>query len=119
MCYVDITTAKIGNMKYITSQKQNEILGKYSLNQNYPNPFKPSTTIQYGLPSRSTVRLIIYNILGQVVKVLINAEQKSGYQSVVWNANVASGLYFYRAEATSIEYPGKRFIEAKKMVLLK
>jgi predicted lipoprotein with Yx(FWY)xxD motif len=91
----------------------------FSLNQNYPNPFNPSTTIQYSLPARSTVRLVIYNTLGQVVKELINTEQQAGVQSVIWNANVASGLYFYRLEATSIDDPSKRFVETKKMLLLK
>jgi hypothetical protein len=91
----------------------------YALLQNYPNPFNPSTTIQYGLPARSSVRLVIYNILGQIVKELINAEQKAGYQSVLWNANVSSGIYFYRIEATSKDDPSKRFTETKKMLLLR
>jgi L-ascorbate metabolism protein UlaG (beta-lactamase superfamily) len=91
----------------------------FQLFQNFPNPFNPSTTIQYGLPLRSFVRLVVYNILGQVVKELINTEQQAGYQSVVWDANVASGLYFYRLEATSTDDPNKRFIDTKKMLLLK
>jgi hypothetical protein len=92
---------------------------EFALGQNYPNPFNPSTTIQYVLPTRSTVRLVIYNILGQVVKELVNTEQQAGYQSVVWNANVSSGLYFYRLEATSKDDPSKRFDETKKMILLR
>jgi hypothetical protein len=96
-----------------------DIPTEYSLNQNYPNPFNPSTTLRYGLPTRSTVRLLIYNLLGQVVKELVNTEQQAGYQSVVWNANVSSGLYFYRIEATSKDDPSKRFVETKKMLLLK
>jgi hypothetical protein len=92
---------------------------EFALHQNYPNPFNPATTIQYALPTRSIVRLVIYNILGQVVKELINTEQQAGYQSVVWNANVASGMYFYRIEATSLDNPNKRFVDTKKMLLLK
>jgi len=91
----------------------------YSLAQNFPNPFNPSTTLRYGLPARSSVRLVIYNVLGQVVKELVNTEQKAGYQSVVWNANVSSGLYFYRIEAISKDDPSKRFVETKKMLMLK
>jgi outer membrane protein assembly factor BamB len=92
----------------------------YALAQNYPNPFNPSTKIQYVLPVRSTVRLIIYNLLGQVVNELLNAEQQAGVQSVVWNnANVASGIYFYRIEAVSLDGSNKRFVETKKMLLLK
>jgi len=91
----------------------------FELSQNFPNPFNPSTSIQYGLPSRSIVRLVIYNVLGQVVKELINAEQPAGYQSVLWNANVASGMYFYRLEAISVVDPSIRFVQTKKMLLLK
>jgi hypothetical protein len=100
-------------------QYGSEIPKAYSLSQNYPNPFNPSTIIQYGLPVRSTVRLIIYNMLGQVVKELINSEQQAGHQSVVWNAIVASGMYFYRIEAISLEKPSRRFLQTKRMLLLK
>ena len=96
-----------------------EIPSTFSLEQNYPNPFNPSTTIKYGLPERSSVHLVIYNILGQVVKEMIHADQQAGYQSFVWNANVASGIYFYRIETTSLEDPNKHFAETKKMLLLK
>jgi hypothetical protein len=65
------------------------------------------------------VRLVIYNVLGQVVKELVNTEQQAGIQSAVWNANFSSGMYFYRIEATSKDDPSKRFIETKKMLLLK
>jgi len=91
----------------------------YSLSQNYPNPFNPSTTLRYGLWTRSRVRLIVYNILGQIVADLVHAEQAAGWNQVVWNANNASGLYFYRLEAISIDDPSKRFIDVKKMILLK
>jgi hypothetical protein len=91
----------------------------FALSQNFPNPFNPSTSIQYGLPSQSSVRLVIYNVLGQAVKELVNAEQPAGYQSVVWNANVSSGIYIYQLEAVAIGDPSKRFVETKKMLLLK
>jgi len=91
----------------------------YSLSQNYPNPFNPSTTIQYSLPKNSLVRIQIYNVLGQMVAELVNSEQASGYQSAVWNAKVASGMYFYRMEATDINNQNNRFVDIKKMLLLK
>ena len=105
----------------LTGVKNNQsgIPTVFSLSQNYPNPFNPSTTIQYGLPARSIVRIVIYNILGQAVKELINSEQQAGYQSIVWNAKVASGMYFYRIVATSLDNTNKRFIETKKMLFLK
>jgi hypothetical protein len=91
----------------------------FALHQNYPNPFNPSTTIRYDLPTRSSVRLAIYNTLGQIVKELINVEQSAGPQSVVWYANVPSGMYFYRLEAASLNYLSKRFVETKKMLLMR
>ena len=66
------------------------------LSQNYPNPFNPSTTIRYALPKRSQLKIRIINLLGQVVAELMNTEQAAGYQSIIWNAKVTSGIYFYR-----------------------
>jgi hypothetical protein len=86
---------------------------EFRLEQNYPNPFNPSTTIQYGIKERSSVELILYDILGREVKVLVNEEQDAGYYKINFNAkSLASGIYFYRIQA------GK-FIETKKMILLK
>lgn len=91
----------------------------YSLSQNYPNPFNPTTTIRYGLPSTSHVSLKIYNILGQLIVDLKNTEQTTGWYETTWNANVSSGLYFYRIDAVSTADPNKRFTQLKKMILLK
>jgi hypothetical protein len=91
----------------------------FMIEQNYPNPFNPSTIIHYAIPTRSHVRLQIYNTLGLLVSELVNGDQNAGYQSIVWNATVASGLYFYRIEASEVGNPANRFIETKKMILLK
>ncbi|MCD6176615.1 MAG: T9SS type A sorting domain-containing protein, partial [Candidatus Cloacimonetes bacterium] len=69
---------------------------------NYPNPFNPTTTISYDLPSDGEIELSIYNIRGQQVKTLIKGEQIAGSYEVVWNGkdnnekSVSSGLYFYK-----------------------
>lgn len=98
----------------------NPIPVNYRLQQNYPNPFNPVTTLRYDLPASSQVRFIIYNVLGEEVAVLIDDVQLAGYQSVKWDAsNCASGVYFYRLEATGISDPSRRFTEVKKMLLLK
>jgi hypothetical protein len=89
----------------------------YELVQNYPNPFNPSTIIRYALPIASRVKLTVYNVLGQVVGELVNQEQTAGWKEVEWNADVSSGIYFYRIEATSD--PNNRFVQVKKMLLLK
>lgn len=91
----------------------------FNLYQNYPNPFNPSTTIQYALPFRSHVRIQIFNILGQLVTEVVNSEQAAGYRSFVWNPNVASGIYFYKIEAVDVGNPNNRFMNTKKMILLK
>jgi len=93
---------------------------EYHLAQSYPNPFNPTTTIRYDLPTQSRVSLTIYNLLGQVVATLANGTFSAGYQSAVWNASsLASGIYFCRLEATSVGNPSKTFTQVKKMVLLK
>jgi uncharacterized delta-60 repeat protein len=92
---------------------------EFALNQNYPNPFNPTTTIGYTLPSSCSVRLTVFNVLGQVVNELLNEEQTTGWHQATWNPHVASGLYFYRIEATSLKDPSIRFSETKKMLLLR
>jgi hypothetical protein len=101
------------------SRGASEIPTKFVLDQNYPNPFNPSTTVRFGLPVRSRVRLTIYNTLGQQITQLANEEMNAGSYAMTWNANVASGMYYYRIEAVSEENPNKRFVDVKKMILLK
>jgi len=90
----------------------------YALQQNFPNPFNPVTTIKYQLPKTSDVMLKIYNVLGQSVITLLNERQEAGYKSVIWNgmneagAKVSTGIYFYVMEAGN-------FRSIKKMMLLK
>ena len=89
------------------------------MEQNFPNPFNPSTIIRYGLSARSEVRLEIFNVLGQKVGELVNAEQSEGYHSITWHAAVPSGIYFYRVEARSTANPNDRFTQIRKMILMK
>ena len=91
----------------------------YSLDECYPNPFNPKTTIKYSLPEISKVELTIYNILGQVVTKILDCVELPGYHSIEWNAPIASGVYFYRLEASSTTNPSKSFIKVKKMILLR
>jgi len=90
----------------------------YSLNQNYPNPFNMETTIKVELPEDSEFSLRIYNLSGRLVKTLVDGKQSAGYYAVSWNGkdergiNVASGAYLYELKA-------KKFIEVRKMILLR
>ncbi len=113
-------------MRYVTLggsmagvKKSPGVADDFNLSQNYPNPFNPSTTICYGLPNRSSVRIVITNTLGQQVAVLENGEREAGFHEVEWRANVASGIYFYRIDAVSVNDPNNRFVQVKKMLLLK
>ena len=93
---------------------------KFSLNQNYPNPFNPTTTIKYsvGGAGATNVKLIIYNILGQRVRTLVNDTKSPGQYSAIWNGRndsgieVSSGIYLYWFKA-------RDFMETKKMIFLK
>lgn len=88
------------------------------LSENYPNPFNPSTTFRYGLSKPGQVTLRVYNVLGKLVKTIIDEHQTEGYHEVGWDgkneagATVASGIYVYRLTTGD-------FVETKRMLLLK
>jgi hypothetical protein len=85
--------------------------GDYYLAQAYPNPFNPSTTIGYGLPQASHVKLDIYDILGNLVTTLIDEYQPAGIHQTVWNAgDLASGTYIYRIETGQFHKVGKAML---------
>jgi len=85
----------------------------FVLEQNYPNPFNPNTKIRYKISELSSVKLTVYNLLGEKVIDLVNSEQGEGSYEVEFNASkLPSGIYFYRLQADS-------FIETKRMLLLK
>ncbi|MEO8168562.1 MAG: T9SS type A sorting domain-containing protein, partial [bacterium] len=90
----------------------------FALSQNYPNPFNPVTTIRYQLPSQRDVSLHVYNVLGQVVRTLVQETQPAGTYSIEWNGlndvgtSVGSGIFFYHIKAGD-------FTDTKKMILLK
>ncbi len=95
-----------------------ELPKTFALYQNYPNPFNPTTTFRYDLPKSSHVKLVIYNMLGQKVRIVINAVQEAGIRSVQWDGKsdagvqVASGVFFYRLEAGD-------FVKVRKMLLMR
>ncbi|MDR3611618.1 MAG: T9SS type A sorting domain-containing protein [Ignavibacteriaceae bacterium] len=85
----------------------------FVLSQNYPNPFNPSTVISYSLPKASNIKLIVYNTIGQTVKVLEIGFKNAGNYSVNFNAsNLPSGIYFYQLDAG-------QYSQVKKMLFLK
>jgi len=85
----------------------------YMLGNNYPNPFNPSTTINYALGHAGEVRLTIYNVLGQEVQTLVNEVQTAGSHQIHFDASaLASGIYLYRLETEG-------FTATNKMILMK
>lgn len=101
-----------------TISETQPIITDYKLFQNHPNPFNPSTTIRYALPMDSEVKLVIYNVLGQKVRTLVNEPMKAGYHHVMWDGLndagdvVAPGIYIYLFETGD-------FRKVQKMILLK
>jgi hypothetical protein len=94
-------------------QSPNELPTIYSLSQNYPNPFNPSTNIEFTLPVRSDVRLMLVNVLGQVVKEIATGNYNAGTHQVTLDASsLASGVYFYKLQTAN-------FSDVKKLVLMK
>ncbi|HPT72720.1 MAG TPA: T9SS type A sorting domain-containing protein, partial [Candidatus Cloacimonadota bacterium] len=124
--YPDIPTYQTNHRKHLQqllelmnkSDNQSAPVSVLSLGHNYPNPFNPSTTIEYSVPMTAKVKLRIYNIRGQLVKELVNQTVEPGRYKAVWEGknnaghSVASGVYFYRIEAN-----GKTI--TKKMLMLK
>ncbi len=105
------------------NDKGTNIPEQFALYQNYPNPFNPSTTIKFSLPVSSNVKLQVYNLLGEVVKEIVNSNLPAGLHSFIWNADnsknikVTSGIYFYRLTADGTD--GSKYSEVRKMILLK
>jgi hypothetical protein len=116
----------------ITSVSTNDYpmtISDYVLYQNYPNPFNPSTKIGYQLKERAYVKLMVYDIKGELVSVLVNKEQNAGYYEAEFSSssiknqessiqNLASGIYLYRIEIIG-EGKIPVYTEMKKMLLIK
>lgn len=102
----------------VTSQFETEIPKTFALYQNFPNPFNPTTSIRFDLPSDGFVSLSVYNILGQEVRNLLDREIPAGVHHAVWDGRddaghmAASGIYFYRLKTGDA-------LRVKKMLLIK
>ncbi len=101
------------------TNNQMEIPQRYVLQQNYPNPFNPVTNIQFHIPNNnSKVKLIVIDITGKHIINLVDEELNAGVYEVDFSGTgYSSGVYFYRIEAE--EPNGNKFVDSKKMVLLK
>jgi hypothetical protein len=112
-----LSGAIINGNKYgtITSAKDKLVgtLAKYTLCQNFPNPFNPSTKIQYSIPKDGFVTLRVFDLLGKEVATLVSEKQSAGIHVVEFNgSHFPSGIYFYRLQTD-------KFVETQKFVLLR
>ena len=99
----------------ITEVNNSQLLlnSNYKLKQNYPNPFNPSTTINYSLPQNSFVSIVVYDLLGRVVKTLVSENKFKGSYNITFDASdLSSGVYYYTMRAGN-------FLESKKLLVLK
>ena len=105
---------------YVGIEKTITIPNRFSLYQNFPNPFNPITKIQYSIAKRSYVHLQIYDILGREIKTIVNEIKKPGVYIVDFNGtNLPSGVYFYKIEARPDDKSTEDFVETRKMLLIK
>jgi hypothetical protein len=92
---------------------------EFVLQEAYPNPFNPSTRIRYGVPEDSRVRIVIHNMLGNIVAELVNGQRSKGTYELQWHADyLPSGVYLIRMNAESTEST-KRYISSRKVILMK
>jgi len=110
--------AIIDNASAIDESITGILPNSFALDQNYPNPFNPSTNIWFSLPSKSHVKLSVFNTLGQEITTLVDETVSAGKHLTIWDgrdrsgAEVATGIYFYKMVADD-------FVETKKMMLVK
>ncbi len=98
---------------------ETQLPSTYTLHPNFPNPFNPSTTLNYDLPEPANVSLVVYDVLGRKVIELVNGTKEAGYHSTNWNAkDVASGVYFTRFMATDVG-GNVKLSKINKLVLMK
>jgi len=114
--FQNITTPNFhsSNLTLNTNSNNSDAPTDYQLGQNYPNPFNPNTNIRISLKADSDVKLVVYNLLGEMVEELVNNKIAAGNHEYTFNSDgLPSGIYLYQLEANN------QIIGVKKMTLLK
>jgi hypothetical protein len=103
----------VGSVVKSDVEENVEIVVDYELNQNYPNPFTPATTMEFALPLSGKVKLAVYDILGREVMTLVDTKMEAGRHTATFDASrLSSGVYFYRLQTSERVF-------TKKMMLIK
>ena len=103
--------------KQLKQENLTALPSHYALEEAYPNPFNPSTTLELALPKAAHVRMAIFDLVGREVSRLANGVYEAGYHNFRWNAQgLASGVYFVRVEVT--DGPGKILLQTTHKLLL-
>lgn len=111
--FSDFTIVERPQQNTNVSTEDEDLPRSFTLKNAYPNPFNPTTTIDYSIPEAEDVRLTVYNLVGQKISTLVNEKQSAGTYQINFDAGqLSSGIYFYRLEAG-------RQVRVKKMTLLK
>ena len=109
---------KFNSLRVSPENFEMQIANNYKLDQNFPNPFNPTTTIEYNIVKSGNYSLEIYNALGQKIRTLYTGELKSGKKTAVWNSlndkgkSVSSGVYFYKLQGDNVNI-------IRKMILMR
>jgi hypothetical protein len=102
----------------LSGVEQEETPMAFSLDQNFPNPFNPATTIRFSLPRASDVTLTVLNLIGEKVATLVSRRMEQGTFALKWDASgLPSGVYLYRLEAR--QGGGQTFVQTRKLLLVK
>jgi len=105
----------------------NEVPNQFSLSQNFPNPFNPTTKIRFALPKSSFAMLVVYDMLGREMETIVSEQLNAGKYEAVWSGDkFSSGVYYYhiviQSDKLTVHQDGSStgdFVETKKMVLIK
>lgn len=117
---IDLIAAWIdeGALEELNTKNNNALPEIFTLHQNYPNPFNPVTNLDYEIPEDAMVNITVFDMMGKVVRTLVNGQQSAGYKTLQWNAtsnsgqSISAGLYIYTIQAGE-------FSQTRKMILLK
>ena len=114
-----VTVTILNSLGFIS----NILPAEFELRQPFPNPFNPTTTIQFNVPAMDTrhvISLSVFDIAGSMVETLVNGTLESGQYEIQWDASQhASGIYFLKMESVPSKGQGRGYIKKQKMILMK